>query len=160
MLSVTLATWLLAAAPSPVDAQLELTPDGSGRVSLRLCFSSQQPHQLRYQLEVTSTGSAGTNRSRQAGELVSGGNRQCPLSNRVSISEEGRLEVVLNWSIDGQPQPPVQRSYPQAMPTAPDSKPQSTPPGEPADETERLVASAHRMPPSRQADDASDARQP
>lgn len=155
MLSAALATWILAAAPSPVDAQLELIPDGSGRVSLRLCFTSQQPHQLRYQLEVTSTGSAGTNRSRQAGELVSGSSRQCPLNNRVSVFENGRLEAVLNWSIDGQPQAPIQRSYPEAMPTGPDPQPHSTPPGEPAHETERLVASVHQPPP-RQAGHPSD----
>ena len=143
MLSAALATWILAAAPSPVDALLELAPDGSGRVSLRLCFTSQQPHQLRYQLEVTSTGSAGTNRSRQAGELVSGTNRQCPLSNRVSLSEDGRLEAVLNWSIDGQPQAPIQRSYPTTAPASP--QPQSTPPGTPPGRTEAQVASARPM---------------
>ncbi|MEK0361920.1 hypothetical protein [Pseudomonas sp. CBC3] len=148
MLSAALATWILAAAPSPVDAQLELTPDGSGRVSLRLCFISQQPHQLRYQLEVMSTGTAGTNRSRQAGELVSGSNRQCPLSNRVSVSENGRLEAVLNWSIDGQPQAPIQRSYPTTAPASP--QPQSTPPGTAPGQTEAQVASARPM------DDRSD----
>ncbi len=157
MLSAALATWILAATPSPVDAQLELTPDGSGRVSLRLCFTSQQPHQLRYQLEVTSTSSAGTNRSRQAGELISG-SRQCPLSNRVSVAEGGRLEATLNWTVDGQPQAPIQRGYPVAAPASP--QPQSTPSDEPAHETERLVAAVRQTPPSRQADDSSGPGQP
>jgi hypothetical protein len=127
MLSVTLAALLLAGASTPVDAQLELKPEGNGQVSVRLCFSSEQPHQVHYQLEVTSIGSAGTNRTRQSGELSSHNDRRCPLSNRVSVSENGRLEATLSWSIDGQPQPPLQRSYPAAAPTH-----QATPPGESA----------------------------
>lgn len=112
MLSVTLAALLLAANASPVDAQLELQPEGNGQVSVRLCFSSAQPHQVRYQLEVTAVGSAGTNRTRQSGELSSGSDRRCPLNNRVSVSQTGQLEAVLSWSVDGQPQAPLQRSYP------------------------------------------------
>lgn len=126
MLSITLAAMLLAAAPSPVDAQLELKPDGDGRVSVRLCFTSAQPHHLRYQLEVTSIGSAGTNRSRQSGELTSSAAPQCPLNNRISVSENGRLEATLNWSVDGQPQPSVKRTYPQA--SSADQKRQPVPP--------------------------------
>lgn len=146
MLSVTLATWLLAAAATPVDVQLELKPEQNGQVSLRLCFSSQQPHQVRYELEVTAVGSAGTNRTRQSGELSSNNSRQCPLNNRVSVSENGRLEATLSWSIDGQPQPPMQRSYPETTPAGPSPQPQSTPPGEPAQDAERLVASVRQTP--------------
>lgn len=132
MLSLTLAALVLAAASTPVDAQLELEPEGNGQVSLRLCFSSPQPHHVRYQLEVTSIGSAGTNRTRQSGELSSSSHRNCPLNNRVSVSENGRLEATLSWSIDGQPQPPMQRSYPESAPAAPALQPQATPPGQPA----------------------------
>lgn len=146
MLSVTLAALLLAAASTPVDAQLELKSEGNGQVSVQLCFTSAQPHQVRYQLEVTSIGSAGTNRTRQSGELSSSNDRSCPLNNRVSVSENGRLEATLSWSIDGQPQPPMQRSYPEAVPASPTPEPQATPPGEPAEDPERLVASVRQTP--------------
>jgi len=139
MLTVTLASWLLAAAPTPVEAQLELSPESDGRLALRLCFSSQQPHQLTYRLEVKSTGAAGTNRTRQSGELVSSSASQCPINNRLGLSADGRVEATLDWSIDGQTQPTLNQSYPATQPASPAPQPPPSP-GEQLHEGEGLVA--------------------
>lgn len=124
---VTLAGVLLAAGP--VTARLELTPDQGDRLALRLCFSSPQAHHLRYRLEVRSSGKAGTSRSSQSGELTSGPTPQCPLNNRLALNPDTQIQATLEWSLDGQPQPPIQQRYPTAQPTGP--TPAEPAPGEP-----------------------------
>lgn len=118
MLPLTLVTLMLTTAAAPVEARLELTPDND-RLNLRLCFSSSAPHLLTYHLDVRTSGQAGTSRSRQSGELVSGPELQCPLNNRLSLSNDSRVETTLTWSIDGEEQTPLQKSYPTTQPTAP-----------------------------------------
>ncbi len=113
MLSVvTLASWLVASGVLPVVARLDLTEQSNERLALRLCFRSEQPHQVAYRIEVTSRGSAGTSRSRQSGELTSGPTEQCPISNRLSRAADTRIEATVDWTLDGQPQPPLQQRYP------------------------------------------------
>ena len=142
MLTVTLASWLLAAAATPVEAQLELSPESDGRLALRLCFSSPQPRQLAYRLEVKSTGAAGTSRTRQSGELVSNSAGQCPINNRLSLSPNGRIEATLDWSIDGQAQPTIHQSYPATQPASPAPQPQTPHPSERLHDVERQVATS------------------
>jgi len=115
MLTATLAAMLLATATGPVDARLELLPEAD-RLNLRLCFSSDEPHRLSYQLEVVSKGSAGTSRSRQSGELTSGPETQCPLNNRLGIATDSHIEATVIWSIDGQQQTPLHQTYPSTEP--------------------------------------------
>lgn len=140
MLTVTLATWLLATASIPVEAQLELSPDGNDHLALRLCFNGQQTHQLHYRLEVKSSGPAGTSRTRQSGKLASGNGIQCPISNRLSAPASGSVEATLEWSIDGRAQPTLQQSYPVTQPTSPVPQPQSPQPDEHLHEAGGLVA--------------------
>ncbi|MFL9813582.1 hypothetical protein D7241_10020 [Stutzerimonas sp. VN223-3] len=128
--AVTLASLLLASGALPVAARLELTPEGNDRLALRLCFSSPQAHNLSYSLEVRTSGKAGTSRSRHSGALVSGPAAQCPLNNRLGLSADSRVDATLEWSIDGQPQPPLQQSYPAARPASPEAAPDEPPPME------------------------------
>ncbi|MCH2338846.1 curli-like amyloid fiber formation chaperone CsgH [Pseudomonas sp. NPDC047963] len=126
MLTATFAAMLLASA-GPVDARLELLPEAN-RLNLRLCFSSAEAHRLSYQLEVRSKGRAGTSRSRQSGELISGPETQCPLNNRLGVAPDSQIEATVTWSIDGQQQAPLQQVYPatqpsDSAPSAPDSTP-------------------------------------
>ena len=115
ILITALATVLFASAANaaPVEARLELLPEND-RLQLRLCFSSAAPHQLTYELEVRTIGRAGTSRSRQSGKLTSGPEVQCPLSNRIGLAEDSRIEATLTWSIDGEQQPAVHQAYPAA----------------------------------------------
>ena len=127
MLTATLAAMLLASAAGPVDARLELVPEAD-RLNLRLCFSSAKVHKLSYQLEVRAQGRAGTSRSRQSGELISGPETQCPLNNRLGVAPDSQIEATVTWSVDGQQQAPLHQSYPATQPTdsapsAPDSTP-------------------------------------
>ena len=135
MLTATLAAVLLASAAGPVDARLELLPDAD-RLNLRLCFTSAAAHRLSYQLEVRSQGRAGTSRSRQSGELVSGPETQCPLNNRLGVAPDSRIEATLTWSIDGEQQTPLHQTYPSSQPTGPTpSGPGPSPAGQqPAEE--------------------------
>lgn len=115
MVTVTLAALLLAAA-APVAARLELSPDDN-RLNLRLCFSSEEAHQLTYNLDVSTIGRAGTSRSRQSGKLTSGPEAQCPLNNRIGLAEDSRIEATLIWTVDGEEQTPLHETYPPAQPT-------------------------------------------
>lgn len=126
---VTLAGVLLAAGTPPATARLELAPDGDDRLALRLCFSSAEAHQLSYRLEVRSSGKAGTSRSSQSGELTSGPTLQCPLNSRLGLNPDTQIQATLEWSLDGQPQPPIQQQYPTAQPAGP--TPPEPVPGEP-----------------------------
>ena len=118
MLTLTLATLMLATDAAPVEAQLELSPDDD-RLRLQLCFSSSEPHPLTYHLEVRTSGRAGTSRSRQSGKLISGPVAQCPLNNRLGLPEDSRIEATLTWSVDGEEQPPLHQAYPTTQPTGP-----------------------------------------
>ncbi len=71
MLTPILATLMLTTAAAPVEARLELSPDDD-QLRLRLCFSSAQPHPLTYQLEVLTSGRAGTSRSRNRASWSAG----------------------------------------------------------------------------------------
>jgi len=127
MLSIMLASLMLATVAVPVDVQLALTPDDD-LVRLRLCFSSAQPYPIAYQLEVHTLGRAGTSRSRQSGALTSGPVVQCPLNNRLGLPEGSRIEATLTWSIDGQAQPPLRQRYPATQPASPGSPEPDLPP--------------------------------
>lgn len=142
---MTLASWLLAAAPAMVEAQLELIAEGQDHLALRLCVSSPQAHQVEYRLEVATTGAAGTSRTRQSGKLTSRSDNQCPINNRLGLSANGRVDATLDWWVDGQAQPRLQRSHPPAQPTGPTPPPPS-PPQDELHEAEGLVASAHQTP--------------
>jgi hypothetical protein len=141
--AVTLGSLILASGALPVAARLELAPEGNDRLALRLCFSSPQAHNLSYSLEVRTSGKAGTSRSRQAGELVSGPAAQCPLNNRLGLSANSRVDATLEWSIDGQPQPPLQQSYPAARPASPRAAPDEPAPMEPE---LRPIEQPHEVP--------------
>lgn len=110
--ALTLAGWLAASNGLPVSARLELAAEGAHHLALRLCFTSQERHNLRYQLDVRTSGTAGTSRSQQSGELTTGSDMQCPINNRLGLSADTRVQATLNWSIDGQPQPEVEQFYP------------------------------------------------
>lgn len=140
MLTVTLASWLMAAAPAPVEARLDLNPEGEDRLALRLCFSSAQAHRVEYRLEVSTTGAAGTSRTRQSGELISRSDSQCPINNRLGLSANGRVEATMDWWVDGQAQPKIQRSHPATQPTRPGPPPEPPQQDKPRD-AEALVAS-------------------
>ncbi len=127
MLTLTMATLMLATAATPVEARLELSPDND-RLNLQLCFSSEAPHQLTYHLEVRTHGRAGTSRSRQSGELTSGPVAQCPLNNRLGLPEGSRIEATLTWTIDGEEQTPLRQAYPTTQPTSPASPEPALPP--------------------------------
>ncbi|WP_254621601.1 curli-like amyloid fiber formation chaperone CsgH [Stutzerimonas stutzeri] len=118
MLTLTLATLMLTTTAAPVQARLELSPDDD-QLRLRLCFSSSQPHPLTYHLEVRTNGRAGTSRSRQSGELISGPMEQCPLNNRLGLADDSRIEATLTWTVDGQEQPPLHQAYPATQPASP-----------------------------------------
>jgi len=115
MLTMTLATWLLAATPAPaegaVNASLELQPVEQNRLSLALCFKGSG-QQVRFRLKVRSSGSAGNSQTAQSGTLIATETRQCPLSNRLGIADGTRVEAELQWWIDDAEQPPMLRSYP------------------------------------------------
>ncbi|MCQ4328624.1 curli-like amyloid fiber formation chaperone CsgH [Stutzerimonas stutzeri] len=116
---------MLTTTAAPVEAQLELRPDDD-RLRLRLCFSSPEPHPLVYHLEVRTSGRAGTSRSRQSGKLISGPVAQCPLNNRIGLSDGSQIEATLTWSVDGEEQTPLHQAYPATQPTSPAS-PQPAP---------------------------------
>lgn len=118
MLTPILAALMLTTAAAPVEARLELSPDDD-QLRLRLCFSSSQPRPLTYHLEVLTRGRAGTSRSRQSGELVSGPVEQCPLNNRLGLADDSRIEATLTWSVDGEEQPPLHQAYPATQPAGP-----------------------------------------
>jgi len=115
MLTMTLATWLLAATPAPaegaVNASLELQPVEQNRLSLALCFKGNG-QQVRFRLKVRSSGSAGNSQTAQSGTLIATETQQCPLSNRLGIADGTRVEAELQWWIDDAEQPPMLRSYP------------------------------------------------
>ncbi|MCQ4263123.1 hypothetical protein CXK91_09110 [Stutzerimonas stutzeri] len=115
MLTMTLATWLLAATPAPaegaVNASLELQPVEQNRLSLALCFKGSG-QQVRFRLKVRSSGSAGNSQTAQSGTLIATETQQCPLSNRLGIADGTRVEAELQWWIDDAEQPPMLRSYP------------------------------------------------
>lgn len=146
MFTATIATVLLATATAaaPVEARLELLPD-NGHLNLRLCFSSANPHQLTYHLEVRSLGRAGTSRSRQSGKLVSGPEAQCPLNNRLSLAADSSIEATVTWAVDGEEQTPLHQVYPPAQPTSP----APPPPGSPTErqpEADELIVTANSHP--------------
>jgi hypothetical protein len=115
MLTMTLATWLLAAAPAPTDAavnaSLALQPVADDRLSLALCFTGSG-QQVRFRLKVRSSGSAGSAQTAQSGTLIASPTEQCPLRNRLGIADDTRVEAELQWWIDDAEQPPILRSYP------------------------------------------------
>lgn len=115
MLTMTLAAWLLAAAPAsadaPVHASLELQPVEANRLALALCFTGSG-QQVRFRLKVRSSGKAGTSQTAQAGTLTATAAQQCPLQNRLGIAEDSHVEAELQWWIDEAEQPPILRSYP------------------------------------------------
>ncbi len=115
MLTMTLATWLLAASPAPADASvdvnLELQPVEENRLSLALCFKGSG-QQVRFRLKVRSSGSAGNAQTAQSGTLTADATPQCPLSNRIGIAGDTRVEAELQWWIDDAEQPPILRNYP------------------------------------------------
>ncbi|MCQ4295994.1 hypothetical protein NAU58_10430 [Pseudomonas stutzeri] len=117
MLTMTLAAWLLAATPAPADApvhaSLELQPVEDHRLSLALCFKGSG-QQVRFRLKVRSSGKAGNAQTTQGGTLTATATQQCPLSNRLGITEDSRVEAELHWWIDDAEQPPILRSYPNA----------------------------------------------
>lgn len=145
MLTMTLASWLLAAAPAMVEAQLDLIAESQDRLALRLCFSSSQAHQIEYRLEVATTGAAGTSRTRQSGKLTSRSDNQCPINNRLGLSANGRVEATMDWWVDGQAQPKIQRSHPAMQPTRP-GPPQEPPQQDKPCDAEALVASVQPQP--------------
>ena len=115
MLTMTLATWLLAAAPAPTDAavnaSLDLQPVADDRLSLALCFKGSG-QQVRFRLKVRSSGRAGSAQTAQSGTLIASPTEQCPLRNRLGIADDTRIEAELQWWIDDAEQPPILRSYP------------------------------------------------
>ena len=115
MLTMTLATWLLAAAPAPADAavraSLELQPVADDRLSLALCFKGSG-QQVRFRLKVRSSGKAGSAQTAQGGTLTATATEQRPLRNRLGIADDSRVEAELQWWIDDAEQPPILRSYP------------------------------------------------
>lgn len=113
MTTSTLAGVLLAttAVAGSVEPRLELVAD-QGRLNLRLCFSSATPHRIGFHLEVSTLGQAGTSRSRQSGELVSGPSLQCPLNNRFGLAADSRVEATVTWTVDDVEQPPLHQTYP------------------------------------------------
>ena len=142
MLTPILAALMLTTAAAPVEARLELSPDDE-QLRLRLCFSSAQPHPLTYQLEVLTRGRAGTSRSRQSGKLVSGPVTQCPLNNRLGLSEDSRVEATLTWAVDGEEQTPLHQAYPATQPAGPASSPEPVlPPSEGPRPPDELFVSA------------------
>lgn len=146
--AVTLASWLAASGALPVAARLELAPEGSDRLALRLCFSSPESHHLSYRMEVRTIGQAGTSRSQQSGELTSGPAVQCPVSNRLGYAADTRVEATLEWSIDGQPQPPLQQHYPPAKPAGTAPAEPATPSLElPQEDAELMARTGHERPP-------------
>lgn len=143
--TLTLAGLLTAAAAAPVAARLELHPEGDDRLALRLCFTSAQAHSLSYQIEVRSSGTAGTSRSRQSGELTSGPALQCPINNRIGLAADTQVQATLNWSIDGQPQSPIEQQYPAVQPASPPPAPPGSPTAEPT--SELTAGSTATVPP-------------
>ncbi|WP_313056075.1 hypothetical protein [Pseudomonas lopnurensis] len=111
MLTMTLATWLLAATPTPVEASLELQPIDTRRLALALCFKGSG-QRVRFRLLVRSSGAAGNSQTAQSGTLVAGEAPQCPLRNRFGIAADSRVEAELQWWIDEAEQPAILRSYP------------------------------------------------
>ncbi|MBM7059187.1 hypothetical protein JQX08_00540 [Pseudomonas sp. UL073] len=95
---------LLLAALLSVDASLELHTPSPNLAELRLCFRGNG-QQVRFELETQ----AGSNRSRQAGELRAGVQAQCPTLKRMTLRTEQRLESRLRWWVDGIEQPPLIR---------------------------------------------------
>lgn len=127
MLNMILANWLLAAAPSPVNASLVLQPVDNQRVELRLCFQGSG-QRVRYRLKVQSRGRAGTAQSGQGGALVAGTTQQCPLVNRVGVAADSQLNAELHWWVDDVEQPVLQRVWPAGDAKDP-PEPPATPPG-------------------------------
>ncbi|AGA88356.1 hypothetical protein [Stutzerimonas stutzeri] len=114
MLTMTLATWLLAAAAptdAAVNASLDLQPVADDRLSLALCFKGSG-QQVRFRLKVRSSGKAGSAQTAQSGTLIASPTEQCPLNNRLGIADDTRVEAELQWWIDDAEQPPMLRSYP------------------------------------------------
>lgn len=125
MLDLILAQWLAATAPAvapAVDASLELRGVAEQRVELALCFQGSGQH-VRYRLQVRSRSQAGTSRSDQAGALVAGATRQCPLRNRLGVAQDGQISAELHWWIDDVEQPLLERRWPQEEDEAPPALP-------------------------------------
>ncbi|MCW8156202.1 hypothetical protein D7243_08375 [Stutzerimonas stutzeri] len=116
MLTMTLTTWLLAAAPVPadvpVDVSLELQPVESDRLSLALCFKGSG-QQVRFRLKVRSSGRAGNSQTAQSGTLTATATQQCPVSNRLGIADDTHVEAELQWWIDDAEQAPILRRHPE-----------------------------------------------
>ncbi|MBK3869008.1 hypothetical protein GFL09_15165 [Pseudomonas stutzeri] len=115
MLTMTLTTWLLAAAPVPADApvavSLELQPAERSRLALALCFKGSG-QQVRFRLKIRSSGRAGSAQTAQSGTLLATPTQQCPLNNRLGVAEDTRVEAELQWWIDDVEQLPILRNYP------------------------------------------------
>ncbi len=89
-----------AAADTP---QLHLRPAAPAHAELKLCFADLDAP-LRFELEVASSGPAGSSRSHQRGELAAG-QPGCPLHNRLNAAPGTRIEATLHWwSGDAEPQ--------------------------------------------------------
>ncbi len=78
---------------------------------MALCFEGQG-QRIDYRLSVAPLGSARGNRTHQQGAVTTRPERQCPIRSRTSLPADGQVEVQLQWSIDGAPQPPIRRLYP------------------------------------------------
>ncbi|OMG67235.1 hypothetical protein AUR61_002630 [Stutzerimonas balearica] len=113
MLAMTLASILLASAADGVQAALSLSAAGEDGIHTQLCFTGHG-QQVRYRLQLTSTGVAGTSRSGQGGTLVATSEPLCPVRNRLGAGAGVRLQAELRWWVDGREQPPIRRQWPPA----------------------------------------------
>jgi len=138
--ALLLAGWLATSGSPPATAYLEFTAAAGDHLALRLCFSSLEPRHLRYRLDVRTSSGAGTSRSQQSGKLTSGPNMQCPIDNRLGLAADAHMQATLSWSIDDQPQPPVERRYPAAQST---SAPSTEPPTQPQLDLLAVMTAAH-----------------
>jgi len=98
-----LLTCIAAQAEGLDTPQLRLQPLPPGHAELELCFPDLGGP-LRFELEVDSSGPAGTTRSHQRGDLPAG-QPGCPLHNRLSAAPGTRIDALLHWWVgDAAPQ--------------------------------------------------------
>lgn len=86
------------------SASLQLSSQGPGQASLRLCFDRPDAP-IRYELLVTTQGPAGRSRSRHQGTA----DRPCPVRNDLRLPASTQVDARLVWWLVGVEQAPVER---------------------------------------------------
>jgi hypothetical protein len=103
-----MAALLLATATPPVEADLNLNAISPKQAAIELCFKGSGQI-VRFEMEVQASGTAGSNRSKQAGEVKATEGGACPVRNKLGFAPETQVSAHLKWWIDGIEQPDIHK---------------------------------------------------